>query len=585
VVALGTEIESRAKEVAQTVLERWVQQHPEQKGSVQSEVHRDILRTTELATFTLGRYLATGQFPTAEERDALAAPGKAPVRETIALDDLTKLYFSWRDVACERLERLAHQLNVDDAALEIAKTAARVGSDASLINLVRKFDAERKNMAADLVHNALHDGLTGLPNRTLILDRATQMLARAGREKLSVAALFIDLDNFKDINDSLGHEAGDRLLQAVAQRFEAMCRAGDTVGRMGGDEFVVLTESLQQDSGPELVAERIRVVLSQPFRIEGYDQISLVVSASIGIATGVRATADELLRDADIALYQAKAMGKDRWTAFEPAMQSAVLNRLEIERDLRSALENDEFVLLYQPVFDLDSVQACGVEALLRWRHPRRGLLAPDEFIPSLEETGLIVDVGRWVLIKACEQAALWHRRGHSLTMSVNVSMRQLEVDALIDHVRDALASSGLDPGSLILEVTETTLMRDTGATVSRLKALKELGVLVAVDDFGTGYSSLAYLRQFPVDALKIDRSFVAAMGDSAEAVALVHTLVQLGRTLGIETLAEGIEEQWQLLRLQDESCERGQGFLFSRPVDPEAIEALLSGASSMTEA
>jgi diguanylate cyclase (GGDEF)-like protein len=561
-----------------------LQQHPEPKGSAQTEVHRDILRTTELATFTLGRYLATGQFPTAKERDALAAPGKAPVRETVALDDLTKLYFSWRDVACERLEGLAIRLNVDAGALEMAKTAARVGCDASLINLVRKFDLERKRMAADLVHNALHDGLTGLPNRTLILDRAGQMLARAGRENLSVAALFIDLDNFKDINDSLGHEAGDRLLEAVAQRFQAMCRAGDTVGRMGGDEFVVLTESLKQDSGPELVAERIREVLSQPFRIAGYDQIPLVVSASIGIATGVRATADELLRDADIALYQAKATGKDRWTAFEPAMQSAVLNRLEMERDLRSALEHDEFRLLYQPVFDLDSVRACGVEALLRWHHPRRGLLVPDEFIPSLEETGLIVDVGRWVLITACEQAAQWHRQGHVLTMSVNVSMRQLEVDAFVDHVRDALLSTRLDPGSLILEVTETTLMRDTEATVSRLKALKELGVLVAVDDFGTGYSSLAYLRQFPVDALKIDRSFVAAMGDSAESVALVHTLVQLGRTLGIETLAEGIEEQWQLERLQDESCERGQGFLFSRPVDSQAIEALLSGASLMTD-
>ncbi len=570
--------------MAQTVLERWLKQHPEPSGSAQTQVHRDILRTTELATITLGHYLVTGQFPTAKERDALAAPGKAPVRETIDLDDLTKLYFSWRDVACETLEGLAHQLEVDAAALETAKTAARVGCDASLINLVRKFDAERKHMAADLVHNALHDGLTGLPNRTLILDRAGQMLARVRREKLSVAALFIDLDNFKDINDSLGHEAGDRVLQAVAQRFEAMLRASDTVGRLGGDEFVVLTESLPQTPGPELVAERIRVVLRQPFHIEGYDQIPLVISASIGIATGVRATADELLRDADIALYQAKATGKDRWITFEPAMQSAVLDRLEMERDLRSALDSDEFLLLYQPVFDLDSVRACGVEALLRWRHPRRGVLSPDEFIPSLEDTGLIVDVGRWVLTEACQQAATWHQRGYGLTMSVNVSMRQLEIDAFVDHVREALSKSGLDPGSLILEVTETSLMRDTNATVSRLKALKKLGVLVAVDDFGTGYSSLAYLRQFPVDALKIDRSFVAAMGDSPESVALVHTLVQLGRTLGIETLAEGIEEQWQLQRLQHESCERGQGFLFSRPVDSAAIEVLLSGGSTAVE-
>ena len=311
----------------------------------------------------------------------------------------------------------------------------------------------------------------------------------------------------------------------------------------------------------------------------------MAISASVGIATGVRDSANELLRDADIALYRAKATGKDRWIMFEPAMQSAVLDRLQLEMDLRSALEQQEFLLLYQPVFDLDSVRACGVEALLRWRHPTRGVLAPDDFIPSLEDTGLIVDVGHWVLNEACEQAAQWHRRGHTLTMSVNVSMRQLEVAAFVDHVRGALSASGLDPGSLILEVTETTLMRDTEATVSRLKALKKLGVLVAVDDFGTGYSSLAYLRQFPVDALKIDRSFVAAMGDSAESVALVHTLVQLGRTLGIETLAEGIEEQWQLQRLQVENCERGQGFLFSRPVDPEAIEALLTSTFSPTSA
>ncbi len=452
------------------------------------------------------------------------------------------------------------------------------GFVANLRDITRRKDAEER-----LAHSAVHDALTGLPNRTLILDRAAQMLARARRENLSVAALFVDLDNFKDINDTLGHEAGDRLLQAVAQRFEGMLRASDTVGRMGGDEFVVLTESVPMAAGPELVADRIQDVLREPFQLEGYHQVPLVISASVGIATGVRASANELLRDADIALYRAKATGKDRWTMFEPAMQSAVLDRLELEMDLRSALDNGEFLLLYQPVFDLDSVRACGVEALLRWNHPRRGVLAPDQFIPSLEDTGLIVDVGRWVLTEACAQAARWYHQKHFLTMSVNVSMRQLETDALVEHVKQALEASGLDPGSLILEVTETTLMRDTEATVRRLRALKELGVMVAVDDFGTGYSSLAYLRQFPVDALKIDRSFVAAMADSPESVALIHTLVQLGRTLGIETLAEGIEEQWQLQRLQSERCERGQGFLFSRPVDSAAIEDLLAQAPALT--
>jgi diguanylate cyclase (GGDEF)-like protein/PAS domain S-box-containing protein len=459
----------------------------------------------------------------------------------------------------------------DAAVTDLTADADVKGVVANLRDITRRKDAEER-----LAHAALHDGLTGLPNRTLILDRADQMLARARRGNHTVAALFVDLDNFKDINDTLGHEAGDKLLLAVAKRFEGMLRESDTVGRLGGDEFVVLTESTIRGAGPELLADRIQAVLHEPFLLEEFDQVPLVVSASVGIATGVRTTASELLRDADIALYRAKAMGKDRWTLFEPAMQSAVLDRLELEMDLRCALDNGEFFLLYQPVFDLDSVQACGVEALLRWRHPRRGVLGPDVFIPSLENTGLIVDVGRWVLTEGCHQAALWHHQGHAVTMSINVSMRQLETDALVEHVAAALGSSGLDPSYLILEVTETTLMRDTEATVRRLSALKALGVLVAVDDFGTGYSSLAYLRQFPVDALKIDRSFVAAMGDSPESAALVHTLVQLGRTLGIETLAEGIEEQWQLQRLQGESCERGQGFLFSRPLEPGELEAIL---------
>jgi EAL domain-containing protein (putative c-di-GMP-specific phosphodiesterase class I) len=258
-------------------------------------------------------------------------------------------------------------------------------------------------------------------------------------------------------------------------------------------------------------------------------------------------------------------------------MQSEVLDRLELEMDLRSALARDQFFLLYQPVFDLDHVSVCGVEALLRWSHPGRGIVAPDDFIRVLEETGLILDVGHWVLREACVQAAGWHRRGLRLTMSVNVSMRQIESDDFLEHVEDALDHSGLDPAALIIEVTETTLMRDTDATVRRLKLLKDLGVRVAIDDFGTGYSSLAYLRRFPVDALKIDRSFVSGMADSTESSALIHTLVQLGRTLGIETLAEGIEESWQLESLQREHCDQGQGFLFARPLEPGAVEELVA--------
>jgi diguanylate cyclase (GGDEF)-like protein/PAS domain S-box-containing protein len=436
---------------------------------------------------------------------------------------------------------------------------------------------ERKEFEALLAHRALHDPLTGLANRQLILDRAEQMLSRVRRTFDPVAAYFIDLDNFKDANDSLGHEAGDKLLQAVAARLTAMLRASDTVGRLGGDEFVLLVEGMSLATGPELVAQRIREVLREPFRIEGYEALPITVTASIGIATGDRTTAQELLRDADIALYRAKAAGRNSFAIFEPAMQSAAIDRLELRSDLDTALATGQFFLLYQPIVDLSGLGIGGVEALIRWRHPLRGTIPPDDFIPLLEESGAIIEVGRWVLIEACVQAAEWRRQGHPVAVSVNVSMRQLESDRLVDDVRDALRQSALDAASLTLEVTESTLMRDARATVDRLKELKGIGVKVAIDDFGTGYSSMAYLRQFPVDILKIDRSFVADMTGSSDAHALVHTLVELGRTLGLVTLAEGIETESQLEGLRRERCDAGQGYLFSRPVQPDAIDRLLA--------
>jgi diguanylate cyclase (GGDEF)-like protein len=444
---------------------------------------------------------------------------------------------------------------------------------------------ERKEFEALLAHRALHDPLTGLANRQLILDRAEQMLVRARRSCDPVAVLFIDLDNFKDANDSLGHEAGDHLLQAVASRFSAMLRASDTIGRLGGDEFVVLTEGASLAGGPAMVAERIREVLRKPFQVEGYEGLPITVTASIGIATGNRSTAQELLRDADIALYRAKGKGRDCYAVFEAAMQSDALDRLELKSDLDSALAKGQFFLLYQPIFDLDSVRIRGVEALIRWRHPTRGVIPPDDFIPVLEDSGMIVDVGQWVLQEACAQAAEWHRLGHRTTMSVNVSMRQLETDILVDHVILALSESGLAPAFLTVEVTESTLMRDAAATVSRLRQLKDIGVMIAIDDFGTGYSSLAYLRQFPVDVLKIDRSFVSEMDGSSDSGALIHTLVELGRSLGLVTLAEGIEETSQLEILRNEQCDSGQGFIFSRPVEPAAIEALLAQSTESSTA
>jgi diguanylate cyclase (GGDEF)-like protein len=428
----------------------------------------------------------------------------------------------------------------------------------------------------ELQHQALYDGLTGLPNRALILDRVEQALVRSRRYHTAISAMFIDLDNFKDINDTFGHAVGDELLREVAARLSGALRDSDTVGRLGGDEFVVLVEGDSLDAGPELIAERTLDVLRESFVLGVAERFQCSVSASVGVASGDRASAGDLLRDADVALYQAKAQGKSCYVVFQAAMQAAVHDRLALEMDLRNALGEGQFFVLYQPTFDLQSATVTGVEALLRWRHPIRGVIQPDTFIPLAEETGVIIDIGRWVLQEATRQVVAWHGEGYMLNMSVNVSARQLDSDDLVREVKEALAGSGLDPACLTLEITETTIMRDAAATARRLTALKALGVRIAIDDFGTGYSSLAYLRQFPVDTLKIDRSFISGMTTSTEAAALIHTLIQLGKTLGIETLAEGIEDQDQFTQLQHEQCESGQGFLIARPLAADAVPSFL---------
>jgi diguanylate cyclase (GGDEF)-like protein len=424
----------------------------------------------------------------------------------------------------------------------------------------------------ELHYQAVHDALTGLPNRTLIMDRIEQLLARSRRSGIHGALLYVDLDEFKNVNDSLGHEAGDRLLVAVAARLTSALRAADTIGRMGGDEFVVLVGGGDPTVAPELVAERLLEVMREPFDLEGA-AAPLIINASIGIATGDRPSAGHLLRDADIALYQAKAAGKNRFQMFNAELQTNTTDRIELEFDLRSALEGEQFRLVYQPIYDLEDLTIVGVEALLRWQHPTQGLILPEKFIPILEQSGQIREVGRWVLHKACEQMAAWHARGDTLDVSVNVSPAQLDSNAIIDHVRGALAISGLDPTSLIIEVTETALMRNADATSRRLRAIKDLGVRIAVDDFGTGYSSLAYLQQFPVDCLKIDRMFTNAITTSPESRALIGSLVQFGKDLGLKTLAEGVETPDQLDHLRSGQVDQIQGYLLSRPLDPEALE------------
>lgn len=427
----------------------------------------------------------------------------------------------------------------------------------------------------ELAYRAVHDPLTGLPNRTLVLDRATQLLARGRRFDSPVTALFMDIDGFKQINDVFGHQIGDETLREIAARLRSVLRDSDTVGRLGGDEFVMLVDPLDL-VGVEGIATRILRVLARPIELPAPARGPVSVTASIGIATGLPNAAEDLLRDADLAMYQAKALGKGAYVVFESAMQAAAQDRTELEMGLAEALDAGQFSLLYQPIVELDTQRVTAAEALLRWHHPTRGDTSPDVFIPIAEASGLIIPIGRWVLGQACAQCAVWHRNGHSIGVSVNVSARQFERPEFVDEVRGALADSGLDAAWLTLEITETALMNRPAVTEELLVELKTLGVHIAVDDFGTGYSSLGYLRQFPIDSLKLDRSFITGLARSGEANALAHTLIQLGKTLGLRTLAEGVEAYTQLCQLQLEGCDLAQGYLFARPLTPAALELYL---------
>ncbi len=446
-------------------------------------------------------------------------------------------------------------------------------------DLTAQVQAERA-----LEHLALHDPLTGLPNRALILDRLDQLIARSRRENLRSAVIFLDLDDFKEINDTLGHQAGDQVLIAVGKRLVEAVRPCDTVGRLSGDEFVVLVVGEQPCPGAEHVAARLVDVLRPPLEIESSD-IPVSVSASVGIVETLQddadgKDADNLLRDADIALYRAKATGKRRAVVFAPTMESATQRHRQLVLDLEAAVESQQFFLLYQPVVELESGRLIGVEALLRWQHPVRGVVGPLEFVGELERTRLIRPVGSWVLRTACRQGATWLEKGYRCTMAVNVSAEQIADDGLEEDVRRALDDSNFDPELLILELTESVLVSDWRDTMARLARLRDLGVRIAVDDFGTGYSSFAYLRQVPIDILKIDRSFVTDVAESSESAAVVHALVELGQALGLQTIAEGIEKTAQLAWFRSEQVEVGQGFLFAEPVEATTIEAMLDGQS-----
>lgn len=441
---------------------------------------------------------------------------------------------------------------------------------------------ERKSLEAELFHKAFHDALTGLPNRALFRQNVEHALARTSRQPNAIAVILVDVDNLKAINDTHGNSTGDRLLKLVAARLLNATRGCDTVARLGGDEFAVLLESSGEDDGADAVASRVVQALQRPFEFESSPATTLnatTLSASMGIATfrGSEGT-DELLRNAGVALDAAKRNARGRWLRYDPAMHAAIVDRVTLEADLHRAIEQDELRVVYQPIVDLETRRLAGVEALARWSHPGRGAVGPTTFIPVAEESGFIHTLGPWVLREACRQGALWNerRRGRPLTVTVNLSGLQLDHDALPGEVEAALRDSGLAPDALVLEITESAIMRTMDTTLKRLNRLKRLGVRLAIDDFGTGYSSLSYLQQFPVDMLKIDRSFIESLLRGPNELALVRTIVSLARILGLRTVAEGVEDEKQQRQLASLGCDAAQGFLFGRPMRAREIEPLI---------
>jgi diguanylate cyclase (GGDEF)-like protein len=431
-------------------------------------------------------------------------------------------------------------------------------------------------MAAKMAHLAQHDSLTNLPNRVLLNDRITQAIAFAKRHRTHLAVLFLDLDNFKHINDSLGHEIGDQLLQSVAQNLSACVRGSDTVSRLGGDEFVVLVTEDKYAEDAAVTADKILAALAAPHSIA---QQALHVTTSIGISVypADGQDAETMIKNADTAMYQAKEKGRNNYQFFKSDMNIRAVERQVIEANLRRALERQEFVLHYQPKVNIDTGTITGAEVLLRWLHPVWGMMLPDRFVPIAEDCGLIVPIGRWVLREACAQARRWEDAGLKLaSVAVNISAQEFHSKDFVDGVRGILTETGLEPGRLQLEITESALMRDAESSTAILQQLKNIGVQLAVDDFGTGYSSLSYLNQFPIDVLKIDGSFVNEIGSTNGNGIIVKAIIAMGTSLKQRVVAEGVEKQAQLAFLIAQHCEEGQGYFFSRPLIAEQFAALL---------
>ena len=438
------------------------------------------------------------------------------------------------------------------------------------------------SLSEQLAFERHHDAVTGLPNRAWFLRRLEEIMAGSTGPSHRYAFLFLDLDNFRLINDALGHGRGDQLLVAVGDRVRRSLETPASVARLGGDEFGVLILGVSESTDAIAITERIMAQLQAPFPLGEHE---VFVTASVGVVVSLPAhqTIDDLLRDADVAMYRAKQNGKNRYELFAPSMREPLALRLQMETDLRRAIERDELMVFYQPVVGVESGRIAGLEALVRWNHPRRGVISPGEFIPLAEETGLILPIGRWVLREACRQVRHWQKTcpGYEgLILAVNISARQLSDARLVEEVAGALRDSGLEPSHLTLEITESVLMQDLVATTQALRQLKGLGVRLAIDDFGTGYSSLSYLKRFAVDTLKVDRSFVERLGQDRQDSAIVGTVITLAKTLSLSVTGEGIETAEQLAELRALGCDQGQGFYFTRPLPVVEAQAILTRAS-----
>ncbi|HME96656.1 MAG TPA: bifunctional diguanylate cyclase/phosphodiesterase [Methylomirabilota bacterium] len=483
--------------------------------------------------------------------------------------------------ALSRAAQLSNQARPDLAPTEVGRKdeiGTLVSSFARMLATIEQQSQEINEFPRrldQLVREAFRDALTGLPNRALFMDRLSHALTRAERCGSNLAVLFLDLDRFKILNETLGQEVGDCLLREVAERITTCLRPEDTVARLGGDEFGLLLEDTVELAAATAVAERVSAEIQRPFVVDGRD---ILISASIGIALtrGGSMQPDEVLHNADLAMYQAKAEGRARYELYQPGLSVSTRERLDLQSDLRTAGARQELSLRYQPVVTLASVRAVEVEALIRWDHRRRGALLPADFIALSEESGLMVPMGQWVLREACRQARAW-QRDVPLIVGVNLSASQFERDALPDEIAQILQETELDSSRLQLEISEAVLMRDDPKMFDRLDALKKIGVRLAIDDFGTGYASLSYLKRLPVDCLKIDRSLIKGVGFDNEDTAIIRAVVTLARSLGITVTAEGVETTEQLSQLRELGCEQGQGYYFARPVSADRLPELLA--------